>query len=162
MAKTKRRTRAKTKAKTKAKNKPKTKAALPALELATVAGDPCNTGEEIKSSVVTVLPNGRVELRMAVCGASAPTVVDFNDKRVLSQTVSGPVVLPLMAPAAPGDYLLIWAHAPVPGTKWRVQGEVATQAADAAAQLLVQFRMRKREDGANPVPKFVVIVRVHP
>jgi hypothetical protein len=149
------------KERTKAKRKAKAKAARPGLMPAPVAGDPCNTGEELKSSIVTSLPHGRIELRMAVCGASAPTVVDFNDKRVLSQTIAGPVVLPLTAPAAPGDYMLIWGHAPVPGTKWRIQGEVAAQTAAIGAQLVVQFRMRKSEDGANPVPKFVLIVRVH-
>jgi hypothetical protein len=141
--------------------KPKSKAKVAVAALADAAGDPCNTGDEIRSSIVTARPNGRVELRMAVCKASAPTIVDFNDKRVFSQAISGPMVLPLTAPGAPGDYMLIWTHAPVPGTGWRIQGEVAAQTADPPAQLAVQFRMQKSEGGTNAVPKFVVFVRVH-
>lgn len=123
------------------------------------AVDPCNTGEEINSSIVLAKPNGAVELRIAVCGSSALAVADFADDRVLSQTISGTVVVPLVAPGLPGDYLLLWALAPA-AAEWRAQSEVAAETADPPAALVVQFRHRKTTESAMPVPKWAVFVRV--
>ncbi len=140
--------------KQKAEGKPPAAAKAPAG-----AVDPCNTGDEIRGSIVLTRPNGGVELRMAVCGSSALAVVDFADKKVFSQTISGSVVVPLLAPGAPGDYLLIWALSPTAAT-WRAQGEVAAETTDPPAALAVQFRHRKASDSAMPVPKWAVFIRV--
>ena len=126
---------------------------------AALATDPCNTGDEINSTFVFASPNAAIELRMAVCGSSALAVVDFDGERVFSQTIAGVAVLPLQAPSAIGDYLLLWALVPTAAT-WRAQGEVATETAPPPAALAVQFRHRKASDSAVPVPKWAVFVRV--
>ena len=123
------------------------------------AADPCNTGDEINSSFVLAKPDGAIELRIGVCGSSALAVADFDGTRVLSQTISGAVVVPLHAPSAAGDYMLLWAVVPTAAT-WRAQGEVAAQTADPPAALVVQFRHRKDSTSAIPVPKWAVFVRV--
>ncbi len=125
------------------------------------ATDPCNSGDEITTSIVLTRPNGSIELHIAVCGSSAQAVVDFADRKVFSQMISGSVVVPLEAPGAPGDYLLIWALAPT-AASWRAQAEVAAQTADPPAALPVQFRHRKTSDSAMPVPKWAVFIRVRP
>jgi len=129
------------------------------LRAAASAADPCNTGDEINSSIVLAKPDGALELRIAVCGSSALAVADFDGTRVFSQTISGAVVVPLHAPSAVGDYLFLWALSPI-AAAWRAQVEVAAQTADPPAALVVQFRHRKTSDSAMPVPKWAVFVRV--
>ena len=115
---------------------------------------PCEEGGELTPPLVIVRPGERFEVQLSVCGAPAIAVVHFGGQRLLQQRVAGPIAVPVAAPNAPGDTLLIFGVAPI-SLPWKAKGEVVVGRA-------ILFRHKKSSQSSEPNPRWAVMIRVIP